>query len=885
MKLIDSNSFDSWESKKLVRYLYKRSPLGIAIFNAEGDLLSANSPFIKVWNLSASSDIKKFNLFTHLSIPPLKLKSLKDGEEINFISEITLREFSKKYDININQYGKIYLNFIVIPILEEKAINHYISYLEDITDKIITEERLKENEIRFKTIIDNSQEGIFIVDDNYRFVYANNKLGEILQYSVKEIIGQDFRKFLTEESKEKVVDHYIRRQRGEDVESEYEFNIKRSDGKKRRVKISSSITKNLQGGVKTFSQVYDITEHKKTERELKESEEKFDIISKQDLMTILILQDNEIKYQNEHLGEGLGYPKEEIKQWDFKEFINHIHPEDREFVLKQAKKKQRGDKDVINRYQFRTFTKEGNIAWREVFSKTIMYQGRPADLISVIDITERKKAEEKLRESEEKFRTIAEQHFMGIIILQDFKIKYFNNRFLKIVRRKREEVEKWEAEEFFKIIHPKDRASVKEKVYEKYRGDINKIKNYEFRIILKSGEIIWVEIFSKTIPFEGSEADLTSIIDITERKMAQEKLKDSEKKFRSIFEAIPDLFFLVDSESRIIDYKGQREKLYMSPKEFLGKRINTLFPGNLGKKAENAIKKTIETQEQHIFEYDLPFNNSKRFFEARLLYYSENRVAIFVRDISQRKKAEQMIKEEVKRLKEIDDMRRDLISRVSHELKTPIMAISGATEYLLDTYKDVLGDEPLNFLKMIGSNETRLEKLIENLLDITRINYQKIQLAKEVCNLSEIIRGVSNEMEYLRRERGITIDFDIPQKMTLKADKVRIEQVIMNLLSNAIKNTPPGGSIKISAKKLKHYIQMNVSDTGIGFTDREIDKLFTQFGKIERYGEGLEYLDISGSGLGLFISKKIVEMHDGEITVESKGRNKGSTFKVYLPQN
>jgi hypothetical protein len=885
MKSIDSDSIDKLDNKKLFKYLYEKNPLGIAIFDSKGNFIQANLSFIELWNLSSPPEIKKLNLFDHIKISSSNLQDLKGGKSIDFIGEISLREFGKLSGLDINQYGNKFLEININPIIENGKIRQFITYFGDITNQRTTEERLKENEIRFNTIIENSHEGVFIVDDDYRFIYVNKKLGEILGYPVKEIIGKDFRKFLTKSSEQKVVERYIRRQRGEEVEKIYEFDIRRSDGSTRRVRINSTITKNLKGGVKIVAQVVDITNHKKTERELKESEEKFEILGKQDLMTIVILQDDVIKYQNEHLGAGLGYSKAEMKDWTYKDFLKHIHPKDREFVITQASKKQKGDKDVINRYQFRIVTKEGDIAWREVFSKTFTYQGRPANLISLIDITERKKAEEQLKESEEKFRTIAEQHFMGILILQDYQIKYFNNRFLHITGYLRSEIESWEAEEFFKIIHPQDRVELKEKIYQKYMGEIEMIKNFEFRLVQKSGEIIWVEVFSKTIPYEGGEADLTSIIDITERKKAEQQLKESEEKFRNIFEAIPDLFFLVDSETRVIDYKGKREKLYLKPEEFLGKKMNELLPGDLGEKAKNAVERALETKEQEIIDYSLPINEIESFYEARLLYYGNNQVAIFIRDISQRKKAEQMIKEEVKRLKEIDDMRRDLISRVSHELKTPIMAISGATEYLLETYGDKLGDEPIDFLKMIDSNESRLEKLIENLLDISRINYQKIHLAKQKCNICTLIKEVCAEMEYLRRDRDLKINLDIPKNIELEVDKIRIEQVIMNLLSNAIKNTPPGGLIRLSVKKSKHYIQILVIDNGIGFTDEEIDKLFTQFGKIERYGKGLEYLDISGSGLGLYISKKIVEMHSGEITVESRGRDKGSTFKVYLPRD
>jgi len=886
MKLGDIDRFNIINNPEVLRHLYNKSPLGIAIFNIKGNLIQANRNFRDIWNLYSPSELFKINILQHIEIPSLKLKKLKNKEEINFNTGISLREFEKKSQIKINQYGRKFIEFKIIPIeITETHGFHYLVYCEDITERNLTETRLEENETKFKTIIENSSEGIFIIDENYRFIYANKKLGEILRYPLKEIIGQDFRKFLTKDSLDKIVDHYIRRQRGENVEKRYEFNIKRSDGRIRRVRINSTATDDLHDEIKTFAQIVDITETKKTERELEESEEKFRILGEQALMSILILQDNEIKYFNKRLGESLGYSKNELKDWTFKKFIKHIHSDDREFALKQLEKNQSGKEDNIQRYQFRLKTKNGDIEWREVFSKPVPYNGKPADLISLIDITERKKAELKLKESEEQFRTIAEQHFMGIIILQDFQIKYFNNKFAEITGYSAEEINHWKANEFFKIIHPDDREYLRQIVYKKYKGEIKEVKNSEFRIIKKNDDIIWVEIFSKTIPYRGADADLTSFIDITDRKKAEEKLKESEQKFRGIFQAIPDLFFLVDSNSTVLEYRGQQDKLFLPPEEFLNKKLDEMLPNELRKKAIDAILRTIETKEPQLIEYNLEINNKIRYFEARLLYYSENKVAIFIREISQRKKAEEMIKEEVRRLKEIDDMRRDLISRVSHELKTPIMAISGATEYLLESYKEEFQKEQIEFLKMIDSNEKRLEKLIENLLDISRINYQKIQLSRQKYEISSLIKNLSNEMRYLLESRKLEIELNLPEKIEVIIDKVRIEQVFMNLISNAIKNTPPGGLIQISVETTKHYVEISVSDTGVGLTDNEIDKLFTQFGKIERYGKGLEFLDISGSGLGLYISKKIVEMHNGEITVESRGRNKGCTFTIHLPKN
>jgi PAS domain S-box-containing protein len=376
---------------------------------------------------------------------------------------------------------------------------------------------------------------------------------------------------------------------------------------------------------------------------------------------------------------------------------------------------------------------------------------------------------------------------------------------------------------------------------------------------------------------------LAAYIDITDWKKTEKQLKESEEKFRKIVESIPDLFFLVAKDSTLLDYQASGDRLYLPPEEFTNKRLVNLLPKSLAQRTQKAIFDTLNTHESQILEYSLPIQGQERYYEARFFFYSDEQVAIFIRDITERKKAEQMIKEEVKRLKQIDQMRKDLISRVSHELKTPLMAISGATEYILDIYQEKVDDEVLELLQMIDLNKNRLQTLIDTLLDVSKIKNKKLKLNKTPCNLSKIVSKVCKEVEPIRKDREINLELNLSGDIQLMLDEVRISEVIMNLLSNAIKNTPPGGDIKIKTKQRQGRVEITVSDTGIGLTEKEKSKIFTEFGKIERYGEGLEYLDISGSGLGLYLSNKIVELHNGHIRVESEGRDKGSTFKVILP--
>ena len=180
---------------------------------------------------------------------------------------------------------------------------------------------------------------------------------------------------------------------------------------------------------------------------------------------------------------------------------------------------------------------------------------------------------------------------------------------------------------------------------------------------------------------------------------------------------------------------------------------------------------------------------------------------------------------------------------------------------------------------------TRLNQLVDNLLDITRIEYNKFELEKNTFNLSEIIKECAKEMNYLLKKRKLELILEVPDELYIKIDKIRIEQVILNLLSNAIKNTPPNGKISINLYVKRDWAEFTIKDTGIGLTREEMNRLFTRFGKIERYREGLEYIDIQGSGLGLYISKEILDLHEGHIWAESAGRDKGCTFTIKLPIN
>lgn len=250
----------------------------------------------------------------------------------------------------------------------------------------------------FRTIVENSHAGIFLVDEAYSFVYVNDELCRLLGYSRPEILGQDFRKFLDDESLKIVVDRYIRRQWGEKVPSRYEFNIIRKDGEKRRVEIISSIVKNKSGNVMTVAQILDITEQKKAEETLILSEEKYrNLIEMSPDAIVTMDMEGVITSCNAFFTQATGYTKKDIVGEHFQDLgllpIEDI-PKYREMVRFAAEGK------TLKRFEIRWRHRDGTPFLAELRASFIKENGRIAGIqIVARDITERKMAEEKIKTS------------------------------------------------------------------------------------------------------------------------------------------------------------------------------------------------------------------------------------------------------------------------------------------------------------------------------------------------------------------------------------------------------------------------------------------------------------------------------------------------------
>ncbi len=471
-------------------------------------------------------------------------------------------------------------------------------------------------------------------------------------------------------------------------------------------------------------------------KRLIESEEKFRTISEESMVGISIIQDNVFQYINKVLLDSIGYTLEEVKSWKSGElFEKIIHPDERDELKEVSRKNQSGKSKSTTNKEFKMIRKNRDIRWIDIYSRSIIYHGRPAGMNISLDITKRKKAVQRLKESEEKFRKITEQSFVGVVIEKDFNIEYVNQQFATTLGYDTEELLKWKLKDFYEIFHPDDLNILKGFVEKKTKNLIDDIPIFQCRMFKKTGELIFVELFSKAITYQDRPANLA-----------------------------------------------------------------------------------------------------------------------FVMDISELKKVEEVIREENKKLKELDNLRKDLITRVSHELRTPLTSMYGASQILLRSKKEDTVEMILPYIEISHRGSLRLKELVDNLLDTSRLETKKLKLNISNENLNTIINECIDELHYFANQRQVTINFDTTHVFYLNIDKHRFSQVLLNIISNAIKNTPPRGKIFVNVNEIDGSRDIIIKDTGVGITKEEGKMLFQKFGKIERYGMNLD-VDIEGIGLGLYISK------------------------------
>ncbi|MFX1237303.1 MAG: PAS domain S-box protein, partial [Promethearchaeota archaeon] len=533
----------------------------------EGKIIEVNNSFLKTFGFSREEVIGKTSR---------ELDLLFDYEE----RDRKIKDVTKDSGIEIRDVrfkvkdGSVIYGLISLSQISLQDQSYLLTMITDITERKLAEHKIAESEEKFsKTFHESIVIMAISTIEEGKFLEVNDAFLKTLGFSKKEVIGktsQELNIFLNFKERREI----IKEVKEQKFAKNREMLIRKKDGTIIQGLFSVSQIM-LQDRPYLLTMMNDITERKRAEQKLKESEEKFKIISEQNLMGILILQDNVIKYLNKAMGDMYGYSIEEVYNWKPNEFLKIIAPEFLEYVKEQAKKKQMGDSDQKSHYFLQGVKKNGEHIWIENFSKTIQYNNRPADLITQIDITEKRKFELDIRDSEEKYRTLFEGANDAIFLMKDYKFIECNKKTLEVFGYDDEsEILGFFPWEISPLYQPDGKDS-KITAIEYMDFALNgKPARFYWKHKRKDGNFMDAEVSLNRILI-GKDKYIQAIVrDITEKIQAEKMLEESEKKYRLISENANDLISVLNNK---YEYEYINEQAYVN---ILGYSENDLIGKN-----------------------------------------------------------------------------------------------------------------------------------------------------------------------------------------------------------------------------------------------------------------------------------------------------------------
>lgn len=364
--------------------------------------------------------------------------------------------------------------------------------------------------------------------------------------------------------------------------------------------------------------------------------------------------------------------------------------------------------------------------------------------------------------------------------------------------------------------------------------------------------------------------------DITERKQAELALQTSYTTNRALLNAIPDLMFRLNKSGILVNFKvPEGTEMLTFFNKFLGKSLSEILPPELAHLSMHCLEQALQTGKLQIFESQLELNKQLHDYEARLVVSAEDEVMAIVRDITERKRAESDIQNALEKEKELSELKSRFVSMASHEFRTPLTTILSSSELLQDYGHKWAEEKKLLHYQRIQTAVKHMIQLLNDVLLIGQAEAGHFKFCPAQMDIVQFCHDLVEEMQITTKNHTIASNVQI-KSSTVELDEKLLRHILSNLLSNAIKYSPSGGTINFVLIEELEKLIFQVQDSGIGIPVADQAKLFDSFHRATNVGT------ISGTGLGLAIVKKAVDLHGGNITVESEVRS-GTTFTVSLP--
>lgn len=699
---------------------------------------------------------------------------------------------------------------------------------------------------------------------------------------LEESIFKNTREFLGEIARKKNVQNKI-------------WKIRTKSGADKIVDMDLSFTYDRETIVIVGS-VKDITELKNKEKKLEEIEKRYERLINNSNDAIIIYYDFEILYANKKAAHML--EAETLDEIIGENLLTFIDEEYYEIVKKRTKISFMQD-GIMKPIEEKFITKKGKVVDIECQLTNIPYENKICNIAFIRNITKRKQVENELKKREKYFKklfnNITDSVYVNKIDEEGLPSFYIdaNNVACDWIGYSREELREMTIFATKPYLNREDVRDVVNKL--KYGGEVT----YESMDMGKDGRFIPVEIKSIYLTLDEEQYILSIARDISERKKNERTLKKKADEYIKLVEAIPYGLYIMD-----------RSKLLFANKiglEYMG--FNSLEEVRNKKYDEIIIPHPsyIERYKKDFVEFSK--KGYKPLTEETLIRLKDNRVIdletivikypygeredtflVVARDISERKKIENLerdMNEKTRQLEQVatyEKMRTEFFANISHELRTPVNVIFSALQ-LISCKMVNLKEANYNLeqyeknINIMRQNCFRLVRLINNLIDVTKIDSGYLNLNLVNCDIINIVEDITQSVAQYIDTKGLTLIFDTEvEEKIMACDPEKIERVMLNLISNAVKFTKSGGHVFVNVKDKVDSIVISVKDTGRGIPKEKQEIIFERFMQVDK---SLARQN-EGSGIGLSLVKSLVEMHKGTIRVESKV-DKGSEFFVELP--
>lgn len=430
-------------------------------------------------------------------------------------------------------------------------------------------------------------------------------------------------------------------------------------------------------------------------------------------------------------------------------------------------------------------------------------------------------------------------------------------------------------EEFCSFVHPDDKHLVSLEGFQKKLDGFDESNVLRVRCVGAHGEIVWLEDHLLSVEKDKSgnlERLLCYTVNVTGQCEREAHISRVEERNRKIIQALPEFIFILDQDFFITDVLMSSDTILLHPVEQLrGADGRTIYSPEVSDLFLRNIRQCLEDGELKEIEYPLDVDDCERhYFQARIAPFEDNKVMALIHDIGDRVQRSNELIEAKQRAEEADRMKSVFLANMSHEIRTPLNAIVGFSEIIALTEDEV---EKAEYLNIIQKNSNLLLQLINDILDLSRIESGKSEMNFQLVEMTGLIDEVE-KVHRLKMKTAIRLNVIRPdEEIWIMVDRNRITQVLFNFLSNAIKNTHEG-AITLGLEVCGEWLKVYVTDTGCGIAKEKLPLIFNRFEKLNDF--------VQGTGLGLPICQSIVERLGGKISVESEV-GVGSTFVMTLP--